>query len=175
MEKIFCIGALNIEPFPLIKNRRIILQEKRRFIILAIFCASLFCTGEALVTFLYNFIKPERSENVLTGTKHVDLYGIIFLATYAVTALLCPLIYIKIQLKAIIISGSIFNILVVVLKLIHTLLLSEESNFKVVLKIAKNLGLGCSMGLLFSIPTLVSIYWFAWKEQRLSSSIPVIS
>ncbi|KAF1743701.1 hypothetical protein MXB_5692 [Myxobolus squamalis] len=172
MEKEICVRTLAIELIPTNSLRSHYFSDKRRYMALAVLSVSLFSAGEAFITFCYFLTKIIPLDEKSLINTNIDLFGILFLASYAVSALLSPLIYLKIGLKGIIQFGCNFNLMGVMLKLVYSILPSKYAGNRLDLKQAGYVIFGLSMGSLFSIPTLLSTTRFGFDDWKFSSLIP---
>ncbi|KAF1742830.1 hypothetical protein MXB_2239 [Myxobolus squamalis] len=95
----------NSKSVPVNSENGTVIVYKRRFLVLFILAASLFCNGEAWMTFGSVSSKSELYFN--KSTSDIELFGTIFLIGYAVVALPCTFMPKVIGLKWTLISGCV--------------------------------------------------------------------
>ncbi|KAF1742562.1 hypothetical protein MXB_5372, partial [Myxobolus squamalis] len=117
--------------------------------------------------------KAEVYYNKSTGD--IDLFGSIFLITYALVALPCTFMPKLIGLKWTLVSGSCFNFLGALLRLTSLLISDDHIQNNFIIAMTGNVIFGVAMGFLVSTPTLVSSVWFSDKDRSISTAIPYMS
>ncbi|KAF1741562.1 hypothetical protein MXB_1535 [Myxobolus squamalis] len=175
MEKDICLRASIIEIDHVNDQKKCNLLIIRRYLILSVLAAALFCTGEAFVTFCYILPKNITLYHISSNNVNLDLFGIVFLILYAGVAILSPLICKKIGLKIIIVLGCYFNLTGVFLRFLYIIFPTMFEGYELDLILSENLFLSGSMGLLSCLASLLSVSCFNEKEYTMSILIPYMA